>query len=76
MRILICNVSVHIPLSSDCFNDRLSGNVTVVSALLVAIVSIGADDGLGTLEPAEGLLIYVAVSGLDNVVVLLLASSN
>lgn len=66
-----------IPLSSGCFNDRLSGNVTVVSALLVAIVSTGADDGLGTLVPAEGLLMYaVVVSGLDSAGVLLLASSN
>lgn len=68
---------MRIPLSSGCFNDRLSGKVTVVSALLVAIVSTGADDGLGTLVPTEGLLMYaVVVSGLDNVVALLLASSN
>lgn len=63
-----------VPLSSGCFNDRLSGNVTVVSALLAAIVSTGAEDGLGTLVPVEGLLIYAVVSGLGRA--LLLASSN
>lgn len=51
---IFCNYS---PLSSEGFNDRRSGNVTVVSAGLGVIVSTGADDGLGIPVPPDGLLI-------------------
>lgn len=61
-----------VPLSSGDFTERLSGKVTVASAVLVAIVSTGAELGLGTPVPPDGLLIYAVVVSDD----LLLASSN
>lgn len=59
-------------MSSGDFNDRLSGKVTVASAVLVAIESTGAELGRGIPVPPEGLRMYAVVVSDD----LLLASSS
>lgn len=62
----------NVPLSSGGFKGRLRGKVTVVSAVLAAIVSTGAELGRGMPVPPDGRLIYAVVVSDD----LLLASSS